>query len=51
MFPFVLDDDEFEPADHICRVLDAFVEKLMMSELACMLEANVNTSVPGDTSF
>lgn len=30
-FPVVLDD--FVPADHVCRVIDAFVEKLVMSEL------------------
>lgn len=31
LFPVVLDD--FVPADHMCRVIDAFVEKLVMSEL------------------
>ena len=31
LFPVVLDD--FVPADHVCRVIDAFVEKLVMSEL------------------
>ena len=31
LFPVVL--DEFVPADHICRVIDAFVKKLVMSEL------------------
>jgi hypothetical protein len=31
LFPVVLDD--FVPADHLCRVIDAFVEKLAMSEL------------------
>ena len=31
LFPVVLDD--FVPADHVCRVIDAFVEKLAMSEL------------------
>jgi hypothetical protein len=31
LFPVVLDD--FVPADHMCRVIDAFVEKLAMSEL------------------
>jgi hypothetical protein len=25
--------DDFVPADHMCRVMDAFVEKLVMSEL------------------
>jgi hypothetical protein len=23
--------DDFVPADHVCRVIDAFIEKLMMS--------------------
>jgi transposase len=32
LFPVVLDD--FLPADHVCRVINAFVEKLVMSELA-----------------
>jgi hypothetical protein len=31
LFPVVLDD--FVPADHMCRVIDAFVETLVMSEL------------------
>jgi hypothetical protein len=31
LFPVVIDD--FVPADHMCRVIDAFVEKLVMSEL------------------
>jgi hypothetical protein len=30
LFPVVLDD--FVPADHVCRVIDAFVEKLVMSD-------------------
>jgi transposase len=25
--------DDFVPADHVCRVIDAFVETLVMSEL------------------
>jgi len=32
LFPVVLDD--FVPADHMRRVIDAFVEKLVMSELS-----------------
>ena len=32
LFPVVLDD--FVPADHVCRVIDAFVERLVMSEPA-----------------
>ena len=31
LFPVVLDD--FVPADHVCPVIDSFVEKLVMSEL------------------
>jgi transposase len=31
LFPVVLHD--FVPADHVCRVIDAFVGKLVMSEL------------------
>ena len=31
LFPVVLDD--FVPADHMCRVIDAFVETLVMSKL------------------
>lgn len=31
LFPVVLDD--FVPADHVCRVIDAFVESLSISEL------------------
>jgi transposase len=31
LFPVVLDD--LVPADHVCRVIDAFVEMLVMSEL------------------
>jgi hypothetical protein len=32
LFPVVFDD--FVPADHVCRVIDAFDEKLVMSSLA-----------------
>jgi hypothetical protein len=31
LFPVVL--DELVPADHICRVIDAFVDTLAMTEL------------------
>jgi transposase len=31
LFPVVLAD--FVPADHMCRVIDAFVETLVMSDL------------------
>jgi transposase len=30
LFPVVLDD--LVPADHVCRVIDAFVDKLAMKE-------------------
>ncbi|MCU1252532.1 MAG: family transposase [Edaphobacter sp.] len=30
LFPVVLDD--FVPADHVCRVIDSFVEKPVISE-------------------
>jgi hypothetical protein len=30
LLPVVLDD--FVPADHVCRVIDAFVEMLVLSE-------------------
>lgn len=32
LFPVVLDD--FVPADHVCRVIDAFVEELVSLSLA-----------------
>jgi hypothetical protein len=31
LFPVVL--DELVPADHVCRVIDAFVDTLAMTEL------------------
>jgi len=31
LFPAVLED--FVPADHVCRVIDAFVERLVMADL------------------
>ena len=31
LFPVVLDD--LVPADHVCRVIDAFVDGLLISEL------------------
>ena len=31
LFPMALDD--FVPADHVCRVIDAIVEMLVLSEL------------------
>jgi hypothetical protein len=31
LFPVVLDD--LVPADHVCRVIDSFVERLVMADL------------------
>ena len=45
LFPVVLDD--FVPADHVCRVIDAFVETLMMSELGFERAQAAETGRPG----
>jgi transposase len=45
LFPLVL--DEFVPADHVCRVIDAFVEKLVMSELGFERTQAAETGRPG----
>jgi len=45
LFSVVLDD--FVPADHVCRVIDAFVEKLMMSELGFERAQAAETGRPG----
>jgi transposase len=45
LFPVVLDD--FVPADHVCRVIDAFVEKLAMSELGFERAQSAETGRPG----
>ena len=45
LFPVVLDD--FVPADHVCRVIDAFVEMLVMSELALERAQAAETGRPG----
>jgi transposase len=45
LFPLVLDD--FVPADHVCRVIDAFVEKLVMSELGFERAKAAETGRPG----
>jgi hypothetical protein len=50
LFPVVLDD--FVPADHLCRVIDAFVEKLVMPELGSAMRSlriagPSNTGRPG----
>ncbi len=45
LFPVVLDD--LVPADHVCRVIDAFVEKLVMSELGSERTQAAETERPG----
>jgi transposase len=45
LFPVVLDD--FVPADHVCRVIDAFVEKLTMSKLGFERAQAAETGRPG----
>ena len=45
LFPMVLDD--FVPADHVCRVIDAFVEKLVMLELGFERAQAAETGRPG----
>ena len=45
LFPVVLDD--FVPPDHICRVIDAFVEMLVMSELGFERAQAAETGRPG----
>jgi transposase len=45
LFPMVLDD--FVPADRVCRVIDAFVEKLGMLELGFERAQAAETGRPG----
>ena len=45
LFPVVLDD--FVAADHVCRVVDAFVEKLVMSQLGFERAQAAETGRPG----
>src|ERR1700731_750402 len=45
LFPLML--DELVPADHMCRVIDAFVEKLAMSELGFERAQAAETGRPG----
>src|ERR1700761_9179475 len=45
LFPVVLDD--LVPADHVCRVVDAFVEHLSMSELGFERAEAAETGRPG----
>jgi len=45
LFPVVLDD--LVPADHMCRAIDAFVEKLLMSDLGFERAQAAETGRPG----
>jgi transposase len=45
LFPVVLDD--LVPCDHVCRVIDAFVARLEMSELGFERSAPAETGRPG----
>jgi len=45
LFPVVLDD--FVPTDHVCRVIDAFVKRLVMSELGFERAQAAETGRPG----
>src|SRR6202051_1663304 len=45
LFPVMLDD--FVPADHLCRVIDAFVGTLPMSELGFERAQAAETGRPG----
>jgi len=45
LFPVVLDD--FVPGDHVCRVIDAFVDGLPMSELGFERSEAAETGRPG----
>ena len=39
--------DDLVPVDHVCRVIDAFVEKLVMSELGFERAQAAETGRPG----
>ena len=45
LFPVVLSD--FVPTYHVCRVIDAFVEKLVMSDLGFERAPAAETGRPG----
>src|SRR5258708_19121466 len=45
LFPVVLDD--FVPADHVCRVIDAFVDGLAMADLGFERAEAAETGRPG----
>jgi transposase len=39
--------DDFVPADHVCRVIDAFVERFVMSDLGFERAEAAETGRPG----
>lgn len=45
LFPVVFDD--FVPADHVCRVIDAFVGRFVMSDLGFERAEAAETGRPG----
>jgi transposase len=45
LFPVLLDD--FVPNDHICRVIDSFVNRLKMAELGFERAEAADTGRPG----
>lgn len=45
LFPVVLDD--LVPADHVCRVIDAFVDRLAMEQLGFVRAEAADTGRPG----
>src|SRR5438876_9550714 len=45
LFPVVLDD--LVPADHVCRVIDAFVDRLEMEQLGFVRAEAAETGRPG----
>jgi transposase len=45
LFPMVLDD--FVPANHMCRVIDAFVERFTMSDFGFERAMAAETGRPG----
>jgi len=44
---FPVTPDDLVPADHVCRVIDAFVERLAMSELGFERAQAAETGRPG----